>query len=343
MKKYIFSFILLSLSFILFSRELTAGYYVAEQGGEGSISYLYLNEVSNHFEGNYYSMVKHSFHPFMGHGEKRVIVSDDNADSEIRSIKIHALNSGLTLHLSDGNTQKLRKSPQSKVIPYLYKENVVLDTSLEKSPVMSCSIMGIQFADDTLNNTIARYFYQSRAGLPESARNLFESWKIDYLAMGIDLMQDQLSAGYGIPATLNWQYNDKVEEVFHSERLVCLRRSHYEYTGGAHGNYFQEYMIWDQEACRQVKLQDLFKTGSQKAIKKLLTENILEKYKVDDPLEILFEKDFPISEDICITPEGICFQYDPYDIACYAAGSIELCLDYNDLMPYVTKYYISIK
>ncbi|MEY4937264.1 MAG: hypothetical protein RIS64_3623 [Bacteroidota bacterium] len=101
------------------------------------------------------------------------------------------------------------------------------------------------------------------------------------------------------------------------------------YSGGAHGNYGTGLKTYDLKKEQVLRLSDVFKPNSEKALGKAL-ENAFRKQralKPDESLEgTLFDNEIVPNDNFCLTPQGILFNYTPYEIASYAQGEIRIFL-----------------
>lgn len=123
-------------------------------------------------------------------------------------------------------------------------------------------------------------------------------------------------------------YYDKADILFSNKRFYSLRYHHSWYTGGAHPNSNSKHWILRKKDGKILNYRDLFKPTAAKRLKTLIDKALLKKFQVSDLNQILFSKDYPVSNDIYLVKKGIVFQYDAYDIAPYSTGPIEVFLPY---------------
>jgi hypothetical protein len=117
--------------------------------------------------------------------------------------------------------------------------------------------------------------------------------------------------------------------TFNSKDFLSLVLDYYEFTGGAHGNYYSiGYNIRTSDG-EVLTLNDILKPNSFQALSEFCVEEILNMFEANSLNEAgLFEDELNISEDqdFFITPDALVIQFDPYEIAPYAMGSIEVKL-----------------
>ena len=107
----------------------------------------------------------------------------------------------------------------------------------------------------------------------------------------------------------------------------------FSYTGGAHPNYYVSKKIFDKETGQLLQLLDIVKDTS--SLKKLVEIDFRKQVEIS-PTESLsaagfwFEKDqFKLPLNVGMTNDGLGFYYNPYEVAPYAQGTIEIILPFE--------------
>jgi len=108
------------------------------------------------------------------------------------------------------------------------------------------------------------------------------------------------------------------------------------YEGGAHGINQHLTMNFENETGRTLALADVFVPGFQQQLSKILLEALEEKVGASNLKELhnrgyLYSMDMFPSENFILAEETITFIYNPYEIAPYSEGSIELIIPISDL------------
>lgn len=108
------------------------------------------------------------------------------------------------------------------------------------------------------------------------------------------------------------------------------------YTGGAHGYDRTEFRTYVLDGGYEVALADLFDDDEQERLIPILRRKLYERSNVasDEALAGLgyFPESIRPTENFRILPDGgLLFRYNPYDIACYAAGPVEIKLSRTEL------------
>lgn len=118
--------------------------------------------------------------------------------------------------------------------------------------------------------------------------------------------------------------------------LLALELSGYDFQGGAHGSSLTMFINWNTKAQKYIALSDLLADGSRVKLDSV-AEKIFrteEKLGPAEPLKTnyFFAKDkFALPDNFQITPTGLRFLYNEYEIKPYAAGKTELFIPYTQI------------
>jgi hypothetical protein len=124
--------------------------------------------------------------------------------------------------------------------------------------------------------------------------------------------------------------------LHHDARYVSFASNFYEFTGGAHGNYGSGLFTYDRTNKKRLTFNDYLKTGNADQLEAIL----LKKFRVQNNLDpsiplsdvLLVElEDFEATTNVAIVGKGLLFLYNPYEIASYAQGQIEIWVPFSDL------------
>jgi len=127
------------------------------------------------------------------------------------------------------------------------------------------------------------------------------------------------------PYELGYSFETGFQVQFNSQKFISIVLNHYQFTGGAHGNYFAlGYNISTDEA-KVLTLKDIIREDSFELLTYECEQAILETYEANSLIEAgTFENELVIPEDqdFYITPTALVIQFDPYEIGPYAMGEI---------------------
>ena len=108
------------------------------------------------------------------------------------------------------------------------------------------------------------------------------------------------------------------------------------YEGGAHGINQLITFNFDIATGKQITLADLFAPGYETELKNTLLKALKSKTGLNSMNDLkeagyLYSMDIFPSENFILNDETITFVYNPYEIAPYAVGSIELIITYSEV------------
>lgn len=119
------------------------------------------------------------------------------------------------------------------------------------------------------------------------------------------------------------------------DTLLCYVITRAGYTGGAHGMYGTECHTYSLNDGFELSLADLFTEAELQRLNVLIREKIADRYHAATDDELTQAGFFPeyigTTENFLLTPEGVTFFYNPYDIGCYALGAVEVTVLRSEL------------
>lgn len=121
-----------------------------------------------------------------------------------------------------------------------------------------------------------------------------------------------------------------------ADSLVCYTLMTYTYLGGAHPMTTARTVTFSLTTGQAVKPSDIFLPGTEDVLIDRLTKRLMEMANVKT-IEELHEvgfldlADMFVSENMLLEKDRISFHYDPYDIAPYALGAIDIDFTYKEL------------
>lgn len=132
----------------------------------------------------------------------------------------------------------------------------------------------------------------------------------------------------------NTDQTDRILLAYHNGYLATFAKFTYLYSGGAHGNYSTRFISVDLAGKKQLQLSDVLTPTGQKQLVPLLAKALRSQFslKPTDALsEVLFENKIAPNNNFYVTQKGIGFVYNPYEIAAYALGEINLFVPFKSL------------
>jgi hypothetical protein len=127
---------------------------------------------------------------------------------------------------------------------------------------------------------------------------------------------------------LDWSEYIKGSFLPEHDGMISYTRYISGYSGGAHGMDHLTARIFSLKSGEVITEEDLFKPGYIPTLTKALRGNLLESF---EKIELLWDTEIDPSDDYYITPEGITYIYQRYDISSYAMGIIKITVPWDEL------------
>lgn len=138
----------------------------------------------------------------------------------------------------------------------------------------------------------------------------------------------------------NFSAAKALEVLYNDNGWVVVRNLSGEYTGGMHGYYSSTFLNIDVSGARSWQAGDVFVDTI--ALKPMLNDAAISYFQLKPGKAManrLLVDEVPPTGNMFITPTGIYFVYNPYEIASYADGEILLFLPYSKLTPLLTEAF----
>ena len=123
------------------------------------------------------------------------------------------------------------------------------------------------------------------------------------------------------------EYKSSYSVVFANEKYISFRAEEYSYAGGAHGSNKITVGIIDRKTGRRLRLADFLPSDKLPALTEMLYAKVVKKIGGKENLQ----GDVRPIENFCVVEGGLKFVYNEYEVACYAAGAIEVVVLYDEL------------
>ncbi|MDR1596955.1 MAG: RsiV family protein [Treponema sp.] len=141
--------------------------------------------------------------------------------------------------------------------------------------------------------------------------------------------------------SLNWFYREVFAVVAETSRIAIISQEKEYYTGGAHGMRNKDYYVFSLEDRRQLTLDDILLEGTKPALEDLVEAALRDIMEIPSWIPLsekgFFEDWEGKLEDFFLGSHGLGFQWDPYEIAPYVMGSMEISIPYDWLQDILTQ------
>jgi hypothetical protein len=209
-----------------------------------------------------------------------------------------------------------------KYVTYLKSETTPLFSG-KNSPALEFSVDMLDVLDEDEGGLLRRVLY---GGLScrEYAEDLFDKVKGDYF--------NEAEPQSGAPR--DWSYMEVFEGEVYPTVLVVSKKL-YAYTGGAHGQNEKTFFVLDTKLGLQVFLNDILSSGAKALLQERIEETLREDYGLAPGASLraagFLEDSGGVPENFFLSSDGLGFCWNPYEIAPYAMGVIEIVLPYDHI------------
>lgn len=198
---------------------------------------------------------------------------------------------------------------------------------------------------DFVNRSVLEAAFSMTLASDEQPMDLLErAWnryQKDYQADVEDLVSEVIQDGgdLGLEVGSWMEYTMSVRDSFqvsHSGKLLTVLVMEDNYEGGAHPSSNLTVLNLDLEYRTVLTLEDIFIEGFYEDLRDRIQERLMKDYKASD-MDELEEMGIatlgPVepTENFILSDESVTFIYNPYDIAPYSEGHIEVRLALSDL------------
>ena len=188
----------------------------------------------------------------------------------------------------------------------------------------------------TINETVAQQLLNIEGvGLKQAADSFANQYTSDYRQNFAPLYREDRGDA-AKRAWYEYHYNITSETKKGRKGVTVYSAAIDYYEGGAHGINQRIVMNFDNATGQMLTLADVFVPGYHQTLCDLLLEALMEKVGAKDVDELkakgyLYATDMFAPENFELGEETATFVYNPYEIAPYAEGIIELVIDNDDL------------
>jgi hypothetical protein len=116
-----------------------------------------------------------------------------------------------------------------------------------------------------------------------------------------------------------------------------MELSGYKFLGGARGYSLTNFINWNTKAGKKIELKDIFRDGYAKKLNSVAEKIFRKQEKLSDtaalkPNYFFPESKFTLNNNFLITPIGIRFLYNQYEIKPYQAGVTNILIPYAEIL-----------
>jgi hypothetical protein len=204
----------------------------------------------------------------------------------------------------------------------------------KSSPVLAINLKLIDFAASPAGSPKQLFdnvFYRGLS-VQDYARELTRVQTIEYQEMGEEVRNNPVIMN---SAALNWYYSEDLDAPAAGPRLLVISRDRAFYSGGAHPNSDRAYFVFDREEALQIRLPDIIPEESMSALRRLANRELRAGKKLgpSDSLKkaLFFVDEAEIPENFFFSPQGLGLHWNPYEIAPYSEGYVEVIIPFGEI------------
>jgi hypothetical protein len=234
-----------------------------------------------------------------------------------------------TCKWGDGDTSKPKPDITTDTLTYTYKTIKERAADCGDKPDSGCTVVKINYPifknQDTLNRIVSNKLV-----------NLFGA---DEPGIGLQEYAEHFLASYTA-----FKKRDKRSELFFTldshakvlrqdSNLTTVEISGYTFRGGAHGSSITTFINWNTKAQKSVSLGEVFTANYKEKLTAIADTIFRKEEKLADTAFLgddyfFTDSKFALNDNYLITPLGLKFLYNEYEIKPYAAGQTELFIPY---------------
>ena len=182
---------------------------------------------------------------------------------------------------------------------------------------------------DSVQRAVNNFLYKDFNGSEKlnSIEELFDSLLTDYKSFKNNFPE----------SSIYYSLERKINVVTDTIGIFSIALNEYSYLGGAHPNYLKQYINFEVKSGKELKLSDLFSKNYNLILTNLAERKFrqMEELSADSSLKeagYFFENEkFTLSNNFIVTPREIIFYYNPYQIAPYVYGPIEVPVSLSEV------------
>ncbi|MGH2642398.1 MAG: DUF3298 domain-containing protein [Chitinophagaceae bacterium] len=231
---------------------------------------------------------------------------------------------------------------------YTLSDSLSFDSTHQNSPMARVQMVLLwpKGEESIMKDSIIKYYCGRNVVLTNPVRVL-HSPADSFFAEYKNLNRNLGNSIHGeIPAIFNWESDLDMKILWNADSIVSIAFQSYQYTGGAHGLSNTLLNVFNLKENKTLTMNDIFKPGYEEELRQALEQELRKQYDIPDnaPLNgdhgILFDKRLALTKNFYLTGKGIGFIYNPYEVAPYVVGQIELYIPFSKIANIIQPDYL---
>ncbi|GAB2978740.1 hypothetical protein GCM10027049_12870 [Mucilaginibacter puniceus] len=228
--------------------------------------------------------------------------------------------------------EKQQPDIEKDTLSYTYQIIKLRADDCGDKPDSSCTVVNIKYPlftdQEALNDTVTKKltglfgFFQDSVSLKDMGEHFLTTY----------YNFKHRNKRSGILFTLN----SSAQVLRQDANLTTIETNSYTFQGGAHGGSYTFFINWDTKTNKNLTLDDILLDGYKTKLSRVADTLFRQQEKLTDTSSLArdyFFKDdkFALNRNFLITPLGLRFVYNIYEIKPYAAGRTDLLIPYDKI------------
>jgi len=203
----------------------------------------------------------------------------------------------------------------------------------------------IKYQDSTLLDAFRqasnKFFTGDLLASYDKPQELIRQYISEYLKGYVELEKDFDSTKRANSEMFMWDEEHLMEVKYNDNNILSMNKSHYQFTGGAHGNGNFYFSVVDLTSGKTLQISDIFIDSYEERITPVIKEKIKEYHGMSSDVELA---DFVSSmealgpnKNFFMDNKGIGFFFNPYEIAEYTGGVSQAYIPFNEIRDLLKK------
>jgi hypothetical protein len=197
---------------------------------------------------------------------------------------------------------------------------------------------GKNVASDSINNSVFKMIRRAMyvGENPQEAKNYLQLAN-SFVQTHNQIKDEFLERFKVLPPS--WEATGKCRLQWQSDKIINLVLEYYTFTGGAHGYGATNSAFFDAQTGKNIPNRQLFTDTI--SVTSLVEEQFRKQNKIDSKTSLIeagyfIPKDqFFLPKNIYLTQKAVVFHYNPYEMAAFAFGDIEVVIPNEKIEPFL--------
>jgi len=154
---------------------------------------------------------------------------------------------------------------------------------------------------------------------------------------------------FNLPFSTGWLYHMRIDVLLNTPQVITLRVHETEFTGGAHANYWTNYLNVNAQTGEKVTLNTLILKKSKSQFMEIAEQQFRavvngssDTSGTETAYEFVEGEAFVLPDNFSVGEEGIAFHYNPYDLGPFAMGEVTFEIPYEEIKTMLNPAILSI-